>query len=29
MSTIPGLAVVITGLALALIADGIVEEANR
>ncbi|MEO3869476.1 ABC transporter permease [Nonomuraea sp. B12E4] len=29
MSTIPGLAVVLTGLALALIADGIVEKANR
>jgi peptide/nickel transport system permease protein len=29
MSTIPGLAVVITGLALALIADGIVEKANQ
>jgi peptide/nickel transport system permease protein len=29
MSTIPGLAVVLTGLALALIADGIVERANR
>jgi peptide/nickel transport system permease protein len=29
MSTIPGLAIVITGLALALIADGIVEKANR
>jgi peptide/nickel transport system permease protein len=28
MSTIPGLAIVITGLALALIADGIVEKAN-
>jgi len=29
MSTIPGLAVVVTGLALALIADGIVEKANQ
>jgi peptide/nickel transport system permease protein len=29
MSTIPGLAVVLTGLALALIADGIVEKANQ
>jgi peptide/nickel transport system permease protein len=29
MSTIPGLAVVLTGLALALIADGFVERANR
>jgi peptide/nickel transport system permease protein len=29
MSTIPGLAVVLTGLALALIADGIVEKANK
>ncbi|QNN53244.1 ABC transporter permease [Nocardioides mesophilus] len=29
MSTIPGLAVVVTGLSLALIADGIVEKANR
>jgi peptide/nickel transport system permease protein len=29
MSTIPGLAIVITGLALALIADGIVEKANQ
>lgn len=29
MSTIPGLAVVVTGLALALIADGIVERANQ
>jgi len=29
MSTIPGLAVVLTGLSLALIADGIVEKANR
>ncbi|WP_169945238.1 ABC transporter permease [Microbispora sp. H11081] len=29
MATIPGLAVVITGLALALIADGIVEKANQ
>jgi peptide/nickel transport system permease protein len=29
MSTIPGLAVVITGLALALIADGIVEKAHQ
>jgi peptide/nickel transport system permease protein len=29
MSTIPGLAIVITGLALALIADGIVEKANK
>ncbi len=29
MSTIPGLAVVLTGLSLALIADGIVERANR
>jgi peptide/nickel transport system permease protein len=29
MATIPGLAVVITGLALALIADGIVEKANK
>jgi peptide/nickel transport system permease protein len=29
MSTIPGLAVVLTGLALALIADGIVDRANR
>jgi peptide/nickel transport system permease protein len=28
MSTIPGLAVVLVGLALALIADGIVEKAN-
>jgi peptide/nickel transport system permease protein len=29
MATIPGLAVVLTGLALALIADGIVEKANK
>ena len=29
MATIPGLAVVVTGLALALIADGIVEKANQ
>jgi peptide/nickel transport system permease protein len=29
MSTIPGLAVVLTGFALALIADGIVEKANQ
>lgn len=29
MSTIPGLAVVVTGLSLALIADGIVEKANQ
>ncbi len=29
LSTIPGLAVVVTGLSLALIADGIVEKANR
>ena len=29
MSTIPGLAVVVTGLALALIADGIVDKANK
>lgn len=29
MSTIPGLAVVVTGLALALVADGIVEKANQ
>jgi peptide/nickel transport system permease protein len=29
ISTIPGLAVVLTGLALALIADGIVDKANR
>jgi peptide/nickel transport system permease protein len=29
MSTIPGLAIVVTGLALALIADGIVEKANQ
>lgn len=29
MSTIPGLAIVLTGLALALIADGIVERVNR
>jgi peptide/nickel transport system permease protein len=29
MATIPGLAVVLTGLALALIADGIVDKANR
>jgi peptide/nickel transport system permease protein len=29
MSTIPGLAVVITGIALALIADGIVDRTNR
>ena len=29
MATIPGLAVVLTGLALALIADGIVEKANQ
>jgi len=29
MSTIPGLAVVLTGLALALIADGVVDRANR
>lgn len=29
MSTIPGLAVVLTGLSLALIADGIVEKANQ
>ncbi|GAA4556843.1 ABC transporter permease [Planotetraspora kaengkrachanensis] len=29
MSTIPGLAIIITGLALALIADGIVEKANQ
>ncbi len=29
MSTIPGLAIVITGLALAMIADGIVEKANQ
>lgn len=29
MSTIPGLAVVFTGLALALIADGVVDRANR
>lgn len=29
MSTIPGLAVVVTGLSLALIADGIVERANQ
>jgi peptide/nickel transport system permease protein len=29
MSTIPGLAVVLTGLALALIADGIVDKASR
>jgi peptide/nickel transport system permease protein len=29
MSTIPGLAVVLTGLALALIADGVVDKANK
>jgi peptide/nickel transport system permease protein len=29
LSTIPGLAVVVTGLSLALIADGIVEKANQ
>lgn len=29
ISTIPGLAVVLTGLALALVADGIVEKANQ
>lgn len=29
MATIPGLAVVVTGLSLALIADGIVERSNR
>jgi peptide/nickel transport system permease protein len=29
LSTIPGLAVVVTGIALALIADGIVDRSNR
>jgi peptide/nickel transport system permease protein len=29
LSTIPGLAVVLTGIALALIADGIVDRTHR